>query len=294
MSRWENVKEYLNTKYRLILLNDSTLEERLSFRLSRANVYTVLSTFVVLYTAAFLFVLINTPLKTYIPGYQDVQLRRDLERLAFQTDSLQERVEYQRAFIGNIQDLLGGNLDEVAYMSQAARDEAGTIGDSIDVSSIDLDSISPEDSILRDAVETESAFSLGGVSARTTRLDQMHFIRPLEGFVNRGFQADIEHYGLDIGTNSEDAPVKAVLDGVVVLSEWTAETGYVIGVQHTDNLLSFYKHNSELLKKVGNFVSAGDAIAIVGNTGELTTGPHLHFELWHNRSPVNPLDYINY
>ncbi len=145
-------------------------------------------------------------------------------------------------------------------------------------------------------MESESAFSLGlDLSLRAPEAGSSpksyYFFPPLKGYVTNEFEPRSDHFGIDV-VAPENEPVKAVMDGVVIFSQWTSETGYVIGLQHGNNLLTLYKHNSVLLKKEGNFVKAGDAIAIIGNSGEQTTGPHLHFELWYNGQPINPRDYI--
>jgi murein DD-endopeptidase MepM/ murein hydrolase activator NlpD len=162
----------------------------------------------------------------------------------------------------------------------------------VDYGTIDF-STSLEDSILRNQIEEEEQYNLAVVDNRPRALGLagVHFFAPVRGIVSSPFDATKNHFGTDI-VASPDEVVKATLDGTVIMASWTVETGYVIQVQHKDNLISVYKHNAELLKKTGNVVKAGDAIAIVGNSGELTTGPHLHFEIWYNGTPVNPEEYI--
>jgi murein DD-endopeptidase MepM/ murein hydrolase activator NlpD len=143
-------------------------------------------------------------------------------------------------------------------------------------------------------MEREQQYALTfSENKKRTRMDlsQINFFPPLKGYVTAGFSSSEEHYGIDV-VAPQDEPIKTILDGHVMLASWTLETGYVIGIQHDHNLVSFYKHNSVLLKKTGNFVKAGDAIAMQGSSGELTTGPHLHFELWHDGVALNPEDYI--
>ena len=162
----------------------------------------------------------------------------------------------------------------------------------IDYGTIDF-SKSVEDSILRVQIEDEEQYNLTVVDnrSRVSGLTGVHFFAPIRGMVSSPFDATQNHFGTDIVAASNEV-VKATLDGTVIMASWTVETGYVIQVQHKDNLISVYKHNAELLKKTGNVVKAGDAIAIIGNSGELTTGPHLHFEIWHNGTPINPEEYI--
>jgi murein DD-endopeptidase MepM/ murein hydrolase activator NlpD len=118
-----------------------------------------------------------------------------------------------------------------------------------------------------------------------------HFSSPTSGLIINRFNPGQNHFGVDMVTEA-DQPVVAISNGTVTFANWTVDTGYVIQIQHDNNFLSLYKHNAELLKSVGDYVTTGEAIAIVGNSGELTTGPHLHFELWQNGAPLNPEAYI--
>ncbi len=290
-SGWKNLMERLNIKYRLVILDDSTLEEKLSFKLSRMNMYLTISTLVVLSVLLTVFVIISTPLKQYIPGYQDVSLRRDLMKLNTQSDSLNMVVASQARYIDAFRNVFDKDLHKSTYTNPEEIETS--ISPENDYSDIDLDKVSEEESMVRESVEREMAYTLSDNKQTGEGLRKNFFMRPMEGFISRGFEPENEHFGLDIGSQKEDAQVMAVADGTVILNNWTMDTGHIIAIQHANNLVSFYKHNSVILKKVGNFVKAGDAIAILGNSGELTNGPHLHFELWYNQTPVDPLDYIN-
>jgi murein DD-endopeptidase MepM/ murein hydrolase activator NlpD len=152
---------------------------------------------------------------------------------------------------------------------------------------------SRQDSMLREEFEERRKYALtpGKGDYHFEEVEELYFFPPVSGIVTNVFEGESFHYGVDI-VSVENAPVKAVLDGKVIFSGWTLKYGNVIAIQHIDNLISIYKHNSVLLKKVGNFVEAGDVVALIGNTGEFSEGPHLHFELWHRMVPINPLDYI--
>lgn len=290
-SGWKVLMNRLNIKYRLVILDDSTLEEKLSFKLSRMNMYLTLSTLVVLTTLFTIFIIVSTPLKQYIPGYQDVSLRRDLMDLNAQSDSLNMVVASQVRYIDAFRKMFSSNLDKSTYVNPDEIKVNSVVKSEFD--NIDLDKLTDEESLVRESVEREMAYTLTDNKQGMDKLKKNFFMRPMEGFISRGFEPENEHFGLDIGSQVEDAQVMAIADGTVIMSNWTMDTGHVIAIQHTNNLVSFYKHNAVILKKTGNFVKAGDAIAILGNSGELTNGPHLHFELWYNQSPVNPLDYIN-
>ena len=278
-------KEKLTNKYRLVILNDETFEERASFRLSRFNVYVISSTLVLVLIAIMFFIIIFTPLKEYIPGYGDVNLRKDLVSLKLKSDSLGTIASQQEMWIMNIKNILEGNIDTSAI---------GLEDRSVQYDTIRLDRIPEEDARLREEMEREDNYALifsSKINPGKISLANISLFPPVKGYITSGFAVENDHYGIDIVAPDEE-PVKAILDGTVIVSSWTLETGYIIGIQHEYNLVSFYKHNSILLKKVGNFVKAGDAIAIIGSSGELTTGPHLHFEIWLNGIPVNPEDYI--
>lgn len=279
-------RDKLRNRYRLVVLDDSSFEERASFRLTRFNVYLLVSAVLVV-MVIFIFSLIAfTPLREYIPGYGDLNLQREFIVLQMKTDSLNRLVGQQEKWIMNLRNILQGSVDTARQ--PAVKKEA------VKYDTINLDRVPEEDLKFREEMEREQKYELtfsgrqkkGGIT-----LWQLNFFPPLKGYVTNGFNAADDHYGIDI-VAPLDEPIKNILDGSVILSTWTLETGYVIGIQHDHNLVSFYKHNSVLLKKTGNFVKAGDAIAIQGSSGELTSGPHLHFELWHDGAPVNPEDYI--
>lgn len=284
----ERKKQFLDklrNKYRLVILDDQTFEERASFRLNRFNVYVLFSSILVITVIAIFSLVVFTPLKEYIPGYGDVHLRKDLVEMEWRSDSLQQVVKQQELWINNVRNVLMGNSDTTV---RTASDEA------MYYDTINLEQIPEEDLRLREEIEREQGYALsfsGMEKKGKVALSQLNFFPPLTGYITSGYNAEEDHFGIDI-VGPEDASIKCVMDGHVIMAAWTLETGYVIGIQHEYNLVSFYKHNSVLLKKTGNFVKAGDAIAIIGSSGELTTGTHLHFELWHEGSPVNPEDYI--
>ena len=198
---------------------------------------------------------------------------------------------YKDLYIQNIKRVIGGNTSK--------SDTQGTRLNGVSPSSVKYDTIntlykSREDSALRAEIEAEDSRYELNVSEKkpfTNSISSFFFFTPLKGSVTNIFDPVSRHYGVDIVAAKNEA-IKSTLDGTVIISNWTSETGYVIGIQHSNNIVSFYKHNSALLKKAGAYVKAGEPIAIIGNTGELTSGPHLHFELWYNGTPVNPKDYI--
>ena len=274
----------LHNKYRLVIMNDDTFEEKLSFRLTRFNVFVFFGTLSISLVIATIYLIAFTPLREFIPGYADFDTRRVLRELHFKTDSLYLELKENELFLQNIRNIMAGREPVDRTPEIAENTEIGEVGEF---------RRSREDSILRAEMEKQSLNM-----ARTTEtfiepmgMTQFFFFPPMQGIITGHFNAAQRHFGVDIVADLGQ-PVKATLEGTVILSAWTIETGYTIGIQHANNLISVYKHNSTLLKEEGAFVKAGEVIAIIGNTGTLSSGTHLHFELWFGGNPVNPADYI--
>ncbi len=283
----------LRNKYRLVISNEDTYEEKFSFRLSKLNVFVVSGTIAILLIVATSFLIAFTPLREYIPGYTDVTLRKRVIQLEQLADSLETDLRQKTEYLQNIKNVIEGRYvateeDTTVLLSESAKQE--------DYSNVSYNR-SAEDSLLRQEYETSNKYDLfyndNLESAGKSSQSSFIFLSPLKGFVTNEFDVNKQHYGIDI-VSRENEVVKATLDGTVIFSEWTVQTGYVISIQHQGTFVSSYKHNSSLLKKQGSVVKAGEPIAIVGESGELSTGPHLHFELWYNGTPVNPRDYISF
>lgn len=273
----------LRSKYRLVIMNDDTFEEQASFKLSRINIYVLSSITLFVLVSLIISGIVLTPLKEYIPGYADINLRRDLTLLKLKADSVEKIISNREIYLDNFRRVVEGRTDT------STNDETGlgTIK-----GSLDLGQLLPEDSLLRVEMENEENYMLDFSKISGSRgISNFSYFTPLKGFITEPFNKDEGHFGVDI-VAPENETIQSVLDGTVIMASWTLETGYVIVIQHPNELVSFYKHNSVLFKKVGTFVQAGDAIAIIGSSGELTTGPHLHFELWYKGSPLNPEEYI--
>lgn len=272
----------LRNKYRLVILNDETFEEKLSLKLSRLNVFFITGFLMIFLITSTILLIAFTPLREYIPGYSSTALRRRAFDLAMATDSLERQLTYNQRYLLNIRHIIEGkpliSFNDSAY------------SDSLVTAHLNK-SISKEDSILRQMVEEEERFNIATISDEKVPRVNLSFFTPVKGLITNGFDPRESHLGVDV-VAKKDEVIKASQDGIVVFSEWTSETGYVIILQHANNFLSVYKHNSSLLKEQGEPVKAGEPVAVIGNSGELTTGPHLHFELWYEGNPVNPEDYI--
>ncbi len=272
-------------KSRLVIMNDDTFEEQLSIILSPLNVFAWGGLIIILFTIFIIVTVAFTPLREFIPGYADIKTKRIATATAQRVDSLENALSNNLRYLDNLKVILSGGVvedDSVKTISQ------------VPVSNQIIAENSYEDSILRARVEEEERFNLSFQSDKSQDegLRNILFFTPLEGVLSSEFDPAIRHYGVDIVAGDNDAPVKSVLEGTVTLATWTSDEGHVLFIQHKYNLVSVYKHNSMLLKKVGEQVKAGEAVAIVGNSGELSTGPHLHLELWHKGKPINPSDYI--
>lgn len=272
------------TKFRLVILNDDTFEELLTLRLSPMNIFTATVFTVVITIALTTVVIAFTPLRELVPGYASSQLRRDAIDLALKTDSLENALRQNERYIEGIQRILQGEAVDTVVAEVTAID---SMSEELE---IELSAPSPEDSAFREWVEEETEFALSQSGAD---LAMPQLVAPVSGIVTSSFDKTTNHFAVDIAAPKNTA-VKSCYEGTVVFTDWSAETGHIIIVQHENNLLSAYKHNSALLKAVGDFVRSGEAIAIIGNSGENSTGPHLHFELWLEGAPIDPESYIKF
>ena len=280
------LKEKLLHKYRMVILNEDTFEERFSFKLSKLSmiILTLVSSLFLIFATVFLIAF--TPVREFIPGYSSTALKNKATRLTLEVDSLTSIVDRNSAYFASIRNVLSGKKDALDTEESYTLKENS---EPIDVDSVNF-TASQEDSILRVKVEQEDKYSL---IEKATFSSNFTLFPPVNGHLSETYDADKKHYGVDVVT-AKNEPVKATLDGTVIFAEWTVETGYVIIIEHNFGLISVYKHNQSLLKNQGDLVTSGEAIAVVGNTGEYSYGPHLHFELWVDRYPVNPTDYINF
>lgn len=280
----KKIKRKLLDKYRLVILNEDTFEERLSFKLTRLNVFVLGSMSAVFLIGVTYLIIAFTPLREYIPGYSSTALKKKATELNYKTDSLQQVILMNDRFYASIKKVLEGEVSKVDFnrdsIIQAVKLEA---------SEVDLRPIK-EDSLLREKVDKEDKYNLFESASTTTNFV---LFPPVNGNISEPYNLKEKHYAVDIVV-AADTPVKATADGTVIFAEWTAETGYVLILEHSYGLISVYKHNASLTKNQGDFVKTGEVIATAGNTGTLSTGPHLHFELWNDGYPINPANFIDF
>ncbi len=271
-------------KYRLIILNEDTFEERFAIKLTRLNVFVITSISAIFLIAATTVLIAFTPIREYIPGYSSTSLKRKAIQLSYKTDSLQQAIAINEQYIESIKSVLKGDVNTVNFNKDSIIKAA-----EIDINKINLNP-SREDSLLREKVDKEDKYNL--FDSATSKVSFVLF-SPVNGTISEGYSVQDKHYAVDIVV-AKDTPVKATADGTVIFAEWTTQTGYVIILDHGNGLISVYKHNASLTKEQRELVKSGEVIAISGNSGELTTGPHLHFELWSDGYPIDPTTFIDF
>lgn len=282
LSFWVKIRN----RYRLVVMNDDTFEEQFSLKLTPLNIVVltgIISIVMITFTVS---LVAFTPLREYIPGYgSEINTRKELINLALRADSFEYEVSLQAAALDNIKNIISGNLPKDT-LYRINNKEMITSEKNIEIKP------SEEEIAFRAEIESQNKYSLAFSENKDAKgVSSFFFFTPVKGLVTASFNPSEEHYGVDIAAK-ENEPIKATLDGTVLFSGWTSETGYTIQIQHANNLVSAYKHCSVLMKKAGQYVKAGEAIAIIGNSGEQTSGPHLHFELWYNGTPIDPQEYM--
>lgn len=277
---WDRLKY----KYKLSVINETSYEEVFNFRLSQLHVLTALSVLAVILVVLTILLIAFTDLREFIPGYPDGNMWQMIAQNALRVDSLENELLKRDRFFKSIRLVLNGG--DTTSLERSREDTARYRNDTIRFQ------ISEQENEFRAAIEERERFNLS-LGMKEQNHDYYHFFPPVEGIVTQSFDEKKRHYGTDIVAKA-NAKVAAVLDGVVIFTDWTVKTGYVIQVQHTNDLISVYKHNSILLKKQGDYVRAGEVLGVVGNTGEESSGPHLHFELWRAGNPLNPENFIKF
>jgi murein DD-endopeptidase MepM/ murein hydrolase activator NlpD len=280
----KEIKKKLLHKYRLVILNESTFEEKISFKLSRLNVFVSGSLFIIGLIGLTTLLIAFTPLREYIPGYSSTKLKKQATELTYETDSLVRALNNTNRYLDNIRMVLKGDIEnnEINRDSLYQRFK-------LDPSTVDLTPIK-QDLQLRAEVALEDKYNL---FERNIKKTDLVLFPPVSGTISQKYNAKKKHFAVDV-VAPRQTPIKAVANGIVIFAEWTADTGHVIILEHKNGLLSVYKHNGSFNKNQADIVRAGEVIASVGNTGEMTTGPHLHFELWDKGTSMNPLDFIDF
>lgn len=285
MAKTDNKKRTWRDKYRFSISNDATFEEVWRVRLTQYSAFLLITFFVLFIIGATTSLIAFTNLREFIPGYPDVIMRRNILMSAIRLDSLDRELALRDKYFANISAIIQGKQPAEILVHQDSTRDYGAIAFNS----------SPEDSVLRARIEKEEQFNLTlGLESHesVTGLSGMHFFPPVKGIISGRYDVRTKHFGTDIVTKPK-AIVSAALDGTIIFTGWTMETGYVIEIQHTNNVVTIYKHNTSLLMETGDLVRAGEPISVVGDSGELyTSGPHLHFEIWYKGNPLDPEKHI--
>ena len=270
--------------YKIVISNEDTFEERLSFKLSKINVISILFSFSAVLIAFTVILVFYTSLREYVPGYSPPEFYETSKYLTKKTDSLEKALEINNRFYRSIENVLMGKSEKVISKDTISTkiSESKKTGTNV--------SIVVEDSLLRDYVESEDRFNL---TKNQLNIEKKTFYTPLRGKITQSFNFKENHFGLDISVKLGTA-VRSISNGRVVFSEWSVDTGHVLIIDHGEKTLSVYKHNKKVLKKQNDLVRAGEIIAYSGDQGQLSSGPHLHLEIWINGAPINPELLINF
>lgn len=283
----KTISNWLTSRYQLVIRNEENFAEKTSvgFTYSKIILFSVILFSVIFIISLFLSKTLLA--KWFDPRHAQIEMNRQLVQLKDQFDSLSVEVERKDQFILNFQRVLSGDTSEFkdpAEIMNVDTRQSPKRGE---------DETQPSDTAFRREFEKSDLSLVSLTSVKYRELQETFFFSPITGFISDRYDMKRGHYGVDVVAKTNEA-VKNVADGSIIFASWTQDSGYVIMIQHRGNLISVYKHNAELLKKVGTFVNAGEIISIVGNSGEMTNGPHLHFELWYNGNPLNPEDFVTF
>ena len=270
--------------YKVVVSSEDTFEEKFAFKASKINVFVLMLVYSVILISFTISIVFFTQLRELVPGYSSSDLLNRAIYLTQKTDSLERQIELNNKFYKSIEDVLSGKTDEFIERDNIPIDSG--------LNEKNLFSISPnsEDSILRNYVDSQDKFNL---TKNELVIENKMFFSPIKGDITQAFNFEENHFAIDVAADI-GTPVKSILDGKILFSEWSVDTGHVIIVDHGDNIVSVYKHNSKSLKEQNDFVQAGEVIAYSGNQGSLSSGPHLHFELWKNGTPIDPEPLLNF
>ena len=270
--------------YKVVISSEDTFEEKFSFKANKINALIIMLVYSIILISFTISIVFFTQLREMVPGYSSTDLLNRAIYLTKKTDSLEQQIALNNKFYKSIEDVLSGNIEEFVPRDELSVDSSLTNSDFVTVSP------NSQDSILRKYVENEDKFNL---TNNELIIENKMFFSPIKGEITQSFNFNENHFAVDIAADI-GTPVKSVLDGKIIFSEWSLETGYVVVIDHGENIISVYKHNSKILKEQNDFVQAGEVIAYSGNQGNLSTGPHLHFELWKNGTPIDPEPLLNF
>lgn len=284
----KTLSSWLTNRYQLIIRNEENFAEKTSvgFTYSKIILFSVI--IFILFLVISLFLVETVLEKWFDPKYEQMVLNQQLYGLALKVDSLAQEVDRKDRFIANFQRVLSGDTSDFHDPAEILRGETQPL-----TSKPAALKLEPVDSAFRRDFERSDLSLITLANVKNRELQETFFFSPIAGFISDRYNVKKSHFGVDIVAKTNE-PVKCIADGTVIFSDWTQDGGWVLMIQHSANLISVYKHNAELYKKLGTFVNAGEIISIVGNSGEMTNGPHLHFELWYNGNSLNPEEFVTF
>ncbi|HIT48796.1 MAG TPA: M23 family metallopeptidase [Candidatus Coprenecus stercoripullorum] len=286
MPKNKDRKKKFSTKYRFVIIDDQTHESLFVFRGSKLSSILAISSCVILLCAAVFCLIAYTPIKQLLPGYPSYRTQEAAIDNAFKIDSLENEIRIYSLQLANIRRIVTGQeplrIDSLIREGQIPQAET-----------LAFNLKSRSDSLLREEVDSTERYNLTSTGRKTGQIESFMFFPPVKGVVTEGYSPATGHPFIDIAI-PENSAVCATLDGTVIAAYWSDDTGYNIQIQHSNDLISVYRHNTRLLKGVGDRVTAGTTIAIAGDAGSVSTGPHLHFELWHKGVPIDPSLYVKF
>lgn len=268
------------TYYRIIKDFDSSKESVLVTQFKAQKLGFIILGFGFIVFIISMLIFFFTPLKKMAPGFPNQATKLEILQIQYKMDSIAKYAHQQQKYIENIKNILQGENTALTEVSKEKKPMPDTI------------KISPSISETKFRTKIEDKDKFNTLEPKST-YSKYSFYKPIEGIITDRFNPKIKHYGIDI-VSTQNEPIKAIQGGTVVFSGWTSEDGYVISIQHPNNFISIYKHNSSLMKSLGDNVLSGEVIALIGNTGELSQGQHLHIEIWQNGYPVDPEKLINF
>jgi len=285
------LKEKLSRSFRLTLHRNPNFEERGTVNFSLLQLYLAIILGLLALVLLISSLIIFTPIKGLIPGYGDLSHPKKIRELSMALEEMETRIQVNETYTSNFMKMLRDSSQTVEDIKSEQSTDTAVSAQTIQ--KVKEDAEIRQEIAFSKQLEEKAMLAKGSSQAQSIPLERIHFSPPLEGPVSADYEPSKKHYGIDI-LAPKNTPIKASMEGFVIQADWTMDAGNTIGLQHNNNIVTFYKHNSTLLKKVGDRVRAGEAIAIIGNSGELTDGPHLHFEIWHEGKSINPADFVEF
>lgn len=273
---WKNIK----FKYKLTIINENTLEEVVGIHVSKLNGFSVLLAACTVIFLLAAIILVFTPLRNYLPGYMNSEVRSQVVTNALKADSLVEALDRQHQYIMNIQDIFSGKVSV---------DTVQSIDSLTTIRTNELMNRSKEEDDFRRKYEARQKAE--SAAEEDHKLPDLLFFRPTKGIVMKDFAPSRQHYGVDMAA-AMDESIVAVMDGKVMMVEQTADKGFLIQIQHEQNFISIYKHCGAPRKKEDDRVKGGEVIALAGTEDEGKHVSYVHFELWHEGTPIDPAKYV--